>query len=43
MYQQEIYLIPYVEIYGVDVDPSFVSRVTDKIMSQIVEWQNRPL
>lgn len=31
------------EIYGVDVDPSFVSRVTDKIMPQIVEWQNRPL
>ncbi|WAM03865.1 transposase [Mycoplasmopsis cynos] len=31
------------EIYGVDVDRSFVSRVTDKITPQIVEWQNRPL
>ncbi|VEU75228.1 Transposase and inactivated derivatives [Mycoplasmopsis maculosa] len=30
-------------MYGVDVDASFVSRVTDKIMLQIVEWQNRPL
>ncbi|WP_331708012.1 IS256 family transposase [Mycoplasmopsis felis] len=31
------------EIYGIDVEPSFVSRITDKIMPQIIEWRNRPL
>ncbi|UWV78816.1 IS256 family transposase [Mycoplasmopsis felis] len=31
------------EIYGIDVEPSFVSRITDKITPQIIEWRNRPL
>jgi transposase-like protein len=31
------------EIYGVDVSPSFISNVTDKIHSLVKEWQNRPL
>ncbi|WP_436358543.1 IS256 family transposase [Mycoplasma sp. 480] len=31
------------ELYGIEVEPSFISRVTDKIMPQIIEWQNRPL
>ncbi|MEI2462468.1 transposase [Mycoplasmopsis felis] len=31
------------EIYGIDVEPSFVSRITDKIMPQIIEWRNIPL
>ncbi|WP_436359220.1 transposase [Mycoplasma sp. 480] len=31
------------ELYGIEVEPSFISRVTDKIMSQIIEWQNGPL
>nr|WP_106781178.1 IS256 family transposase [Lysinibacillus timonensis] len=31
------------DIYGVDVSPSLVSKVTDKILPQIVEWQSRPL
>ncbi|WAM01957.1 IS256 family transposase [Mycoplasmopsis felis] len=31
------------EIYGIDVEPSFVSRITDKIIAQIIEWRNRPL
>lgn len=30
-------------IYGFDVSEGFVSDVTDKILPQIEEWQNRPL
>lgn len=30
-------------IYGIDVSPSLVSRITDKIMPQATEWQSRPL
>lgn len=31
------------DIYGFDVSESFVSRVTDKIMQDIEDWQRRPL
>jgi putative transposase len=31
------------EIYDIDISPQFVSRVTDELQQQIVEWQNRPL
>src|ERR1700736_3911659 len=31
------------EIYGIDISPQFVSRVTEELQQQIVEWQNRPL
>lgn len=31
------------DIYGIDVSPTMVSKVTDKIMPMIVEWQSRPL
>jgi putative transposase len=31
------------DIYGIDVSPSLVSRITDKIMPQVAEWQARPL
>ena len=31
------------DIYGFDVSEGFISDVTDKIMPQIEEWQNRPL
>ena len=31
------------EIYGLDISPQFVSRVTEELRQQIVEWQNRPL
>jgi putative transposase len=31
------------EIYGVEISPQFVSRVTGELQQQIVEWQNRPL
>lgn len=31
------------EIYGVEVSPDFISNVTDQIVDDIKEWQNRPL
>lgn len=31
------------DIYGFDASEGFISDVTDKIMPQIEEWQNRPL
>ena len=31
------------EIYGADVSQGMVSRITDKIMPAVNEWQNRPL
>ena len=31
------------EIYGIDVSAEFVSKVTDKILPRIREWQNRTL
>lgn len=30
-------------IYGIDVSPEMVSRITDKILPLAKEWQNRPL
>ena len=31
------------EVYGVDVSPSFISRVTDEVMDEVRAWQGRPL
>jgi putative transposase len=31
------------EIYGVDVSPDLISRVTDAVLDQLHEWQARPL
>lgn len=31
------------DIYGVDVSPGLISRITDKIMPAVAEWQSRPL
>ena len=31
------------DMYGFDVSEVFISDVTDKILVQIEEWQNRPL
>ena len=31
------------DIYGVEVSPTMVSKVTDKVMPMIAEWQARPL
>ena len=30
-------------VYGVDVSPALVSKVTDGIVEELTEWQNRPL
>ena len=31
------------EIYGVEASASLISRITDKIMPELAEWQTRPL
>lgn len=31
------------EIYGVDVSPDLISRVTDAVWEELEEWRNRPL
>jgi len=31
------------EMYGVEISPATISRITDKVLPQIEEWRNRPL
>jgi putative transposase len=31
------------EIYGIDVSPDLVCTITDAVLEQIGEWQDRPL
>ncbi len=31
------------EIYGVDVSPDLISKVTDAVIEEVTAWQNRPL
>lgn len=31
------------EMYDADVSPTLISRVTDKVLEQITQWQSRPL
>ena len=31
------------ELYDADISPTLISKVTDAVMEQVVEWQNRPL
>ncbi len=31
------------ELYGVELSPTTISNITDKVMNLVVEWQNRPL
>lgn len=31
------------DLYGMDASPSLISRITDKILPEVTEWQNRPL
>jgi putative transposase len=31
------------EMYAVDVSPQLISDVTEAVMTEVVEWQNRPL
>ena len=30
-------------LYGMDVSPTLISNITDKILPLVKEWQNRPL
>ena len=31
------------ELYGIEVSPDLISAVTDAVLEEIAEWQNRPL
>ena len=31
------------EMYDADVSPTLISKVTDAVKEQVIEWQNRPL
>lgn len=31
------------ELYGVEVSPTFISNVTEAVMEEVRQWQNRPL
>lgn len=31
------------EIYGIDVSPDLISAITDQVLDEVAEWQNRPL
>jgi len=31
------------EMYGADVSASLISKVTDAVIEQVIEWQSRPL
>lgn len=31
------------EMYGAEISPSLISRVTDAVKSRVIEWQSRPL
>ena len=36
--------IPFVQnLYGVSISPDYVSAVTDRVLEDVKEWQNRPL
>jgi hypothetical protein len=30
-------------MYGTEVSPEFISKVTDEVQAEVVAWQNRPL
>jgi len=30
------------ELYGIDVSPDLISAVTDAVLEEVAEWQNRP-
>ena len=31
------------EIYGIEVSPDLISAITDQVLDEVAEWQNRPL
>jgi transposase-like protein len=30
-------------MYGVEVSPTLISNVTDEVIDEVKQWQNRPL
>ena len=42
-FPREISKKPMQEMYGIEVDATRVSKITDKLLPLIREWQNRPL
>ena len=36
-------VMTFKEMYGADVSPSLISKVTDAVIEQVVEWHSRPL
>jgi len=42
MTTREIVMI-FKEMYGADVSPTLLSKVTDAVIDQVVEWQSQPL
>lgn len=32
-----------IEHYGTEVSPDFISSITDEVMAEALNWQNRPL
>ncbi len=36
-------VVTFKEMYGADISASLISRVTDAVIEQVVEWQSRPL
>jgi transposase-like protein len=33
----------FLDMYGVEVSPALISKVTDAVMDEVADWQNRPL
>ncbi|PPE05111.1 IS256 family transposase [Williamsoniiplasma lucivorax] len=31
------------ELYQVDISPTLISQITDNVMDEVIDWQNRPL
>jgi putative transposase len=31
------------DLYGIDVSPDLISAITDAVLEEVTEWQNRPL
>jgi transposase-like protein len=31
------------DIYGIDASPALISKITDKVLPAVMEWQSRPL
>jgi putative transposase len=31
------------ELYGADISPTLVSKVTEAVLDKVIDWQSRPL